>query len=81
MNIQVVFFARYREALGHDGEVVTGAFSTLEDVRQALLARGGEYAVLAEGNLMCARNQDLCKLDEPVVEGDEVAFFPPVTGG
>jgi molybdopterin synthase sulfur carrier subunit len=30
---------------------------------------------------MCARNEDLCQLDEPVVEGDEVAFFPTVTGG
>lgn len=81
MDIDVVFFARYREALGLDGEAVQGDFSTLEDVRQALLARGGKYALLAEQNLMCARNQDLCKLDEPVAEGDEVAFFPPVTGG
>ena len=81
MNIDVAFFARYREALGLDGERVEGDFSTLEDVRQALLARGGKYALLAEQNLMCARNQDLCRLDEPVAEGDEVAFFPPVTGG
>ncbi|CAG8867006.1 Molybdopterin synthase sulfur carrier subunit [Pseudomonas fluorescens] len=81
MNIQVVYFARYREALGQDGEVLAGDFLKLDDVRQALLARGGQYALLAEQNLMCARNQDLCKLDEPVAEGDEVAFFPPVTGG
>ncbi|HKS11787.1 MAG TPA: MoaD/ThiS family protein [Pseudomonas sp.] len=81
MNINVVYFARYREALGQDGEVLAGDFLTLDDVRRALLARGGEYALLAEQNLMCARNQDLCKLDEPVGEGDEVAFFPPVTGG
>jgi len=37
--------------------------------------------VLAESNLMCARNEDLCKLDEPLADGDTVAFFPPVTGG
>jgi molybdopterin synthase sulfur carrier subunit len=30
---------------------------------------------------MCARNQELCSLDEPLEEGDEVAFFPTVTGG
>ena len=30
---------------------------------------------------MCARNQELCSLDEPLAEGDEVAFFPTVTGG
>ena len=45
------------------------------------MAKGGHYEVLAEQNLMCARNEELCKLDEPLEEGDEVAFFPPVTGG
>lgn len=81
MKIQVVYFARYRELLGRDGESLEGAFARIEDVRQALLGKGEAYAVLAEPNLMCARNQDLCKPDEPVEDGDEVAFFPPVTGG
>lgn len=79
MKIKVVYFARYREVLGVDGETLEGAFGCVEDVRQALLGKG--HAVLAEQNLMCARNQDLCKPDEPLEEGDEVAFFPPVTGG
>ncbi|AIR89578.1 MoaD/ThiS family protein [Pseudomonas cremoricolorata] len=81
MKLQVVYFARYREALGLDGEVVEGDFKVLDDVRQALLERGQGYAVLAEQNLMCARNQELCRLTEALAEGDEVAFFPPVTGG
>ncbi|MBV6286481.1 MoaD/ThiS family protein [Pseudomonas aegrilactucae] len=81
MKVEVVYFARYREVLGVDGERLEGAFDCLDDVRQALLARGAQYVVLAEQNLMCARNQDLCKLAEPVADGDEVAFFPPVTGG
>ena len=81
MKVQVVYFARYRELLGRDGEPLEGAFTTLDDVRQALVAKGGQYELLAEQNLMCARNQDLCKLGELVEEGDEVAFFPPVTGG
>lgn len=81
MKIDVVYFARYREVLGRDGERLEGSFATVADVRQALLAQGQAYALLAEPNLMCARNQDLCKLAEPVAEGDEVAFFPPVTGG
>ena len=37
--------------------------------------------VLAEQNLMCARNQELCGLDTELADGDEVAFFPTVTGG
>ncbi len=81
MTIDVVYFARYRELLGVDGESLEGTFACIEDVRQALLGKGERYAVLAEQNLMCARNQDLCRLDEPLADGDEVAFFPPVTGG
>ncbi|CAM3855656.1 Molybdopterin synthase sulfur carrier subunit [Pseudomonas reidholzensis] len=81
MNVDVVYFARYREVLARDGERLQGEFAVLDDVRKALLAKGGAYQVLAEQNLMCARNQDLCRLAEPLAEGDEVAFFPPVTGG
>ncbi|EKT4466540.1 MoaD/ThiS family protein [Pseudomonas putida] len=81
MKVQVMYFARYRELLGLDSERLEGDFTVLEDVRQALVAKGGQYAVLAEQNLMCARNEELCKLDEALEEGDEVAFFPPVTGG
>lgn len=80
MNLTVKFFARYREALGVDSVEVEGDFATVDDVR-ALLAQLEGAAVLSEQNLMCARNEDLCQLDEPVVDGDEVAFFPTVTGG
>lgn len=80
MNITVKFFARYREALDVDSERVQGDFSTVDDVRAMLAAREG-YDVLHEQNLMCARNEDLCQLDEPLEDGDEVAFFPTVTGG
>ena len=79
--IRVQYFARYREALGRDDEQLSGDFTTLDDLRLHLLARGGEWEVLGEQNLMCARNQELCSLDEPLAEGDEVAFFPTVTGG
>jgi len=81
MNIDVVYFARYREALGSAGERLDGPFDSVADVRKALLARGEGYAMLGEQNRMCARNQELCRLAEPVADGDEVAFFPPVTGG
>ncbi|MGK9048080.1 MoaD/ThiS family protein [Stutzerimonas chloritidismutans] len=81
--ITVQFFARYRETLGTDGECLQwdASLANVDDVRQQLLARGGVWEVLAEQNLMCARNQELCGLDEPITDGDEVAFFPTVTGG
>ncbi|MDR7282402.1 molybdopterin synthase sulfur carrier subunit [Pseudomonas corrugata] len=80
MNVTVKFFARYREALGVDSVEVEGDFATVDDVR-ALLAQRDGADVLSEQNLMCARNEDLCQLDELVSDGDEVAFFPTVTGG
>ncbi|MHC8392992.1 MoaD/ThiS family protein [Pseudomonas sp. LB3P93] len=80
MNVTVKFFARYREALGVDSVRVEGDFATVDDVR-ALLAQRDGADVLREQNLMCARNENLCQLDEPVTDGDEVAFFPTVTGG
>ncbi|MEE4691954.1 MoaD/ThiS family protein [Pseudomonas alliivorans] len=81
MKLQVQYFARYREALGLDSERVEGDFATLDAVRQHLLLRGEVWQVLGERNVMCARNQELCALDEPLQDGDEVAFFPTVTGG
>ncbi|MHB9797016.1 MoaD/ThiS family protein [Pseudomonas sp. MT3] len=81
--IRVQYFARYREALGVDGEQLnwSPSLTSLDDLRGLLLERGGAWAVLGEQNLMCARNQELCSLDEPLADGDEVAFFPTVTGG
>ncbi|MGE8469266.1 molybdopterin converting factor subunit 1 [Pseudomonas putida] len=81
MKVKVMYFARYRELLGVDSERLEGDFTVIDDVRKVLVGKGGQYALLAEQNLMCARNEELCKLDEPLEEGDEVAFFPPVTGG
>lgn len=82
--IRVNYFARYRELLGSDGEELAWApaLATLRDLRQMLVARGEPWAAtLGQANLMSARNQDLCSLDEPLADGDDIAFFPPVTGG
>lgn len=80
MSINVLFFARYAEAVGFDSLEMEGEFASVDAVRLAL-ASDLEFAVLNEASLMCARNEELCSLDEPVQAGDEVAFFPPVTGG
>lgn len=81
--IELQLFARYRETLGVDHEQIpwSGDLSNLRSLRNALLQRGEAWQVLAEPRLMCARNQLMCSLDEPLEDGDEVAFFPPVTGG
>lgn len=59
MKVQVQYFARYREVLGLDSESVEGTFDTLDALRQTLLQRGEAWQVLAEQNLMCARNQEI----------------------
>jgi molybdopterin synthase sulfur carrier subunit len=81
--LSLQYFARYRETLGMEAEKLEwcDGFNCLDAVRQQLIARGGVWLVLAEQNLMCARNQELCSLSEPLCDGDEVAFFPTVTGG
>ena len=80
MSINVLFFARYAEAVGLDSLEMEGDFATVEAVRLALAGDPG-FEVLNEARLMCARNEEMCGLDEPLQAGDEVAFFPPVTGG
>ncbi len=81
--ITLQYFARYRERLGTSQEelVWDESLGSLRAVRDLLASRGEGWDVLNESRLMCARNQELCSLDEPVRDGDEIAFFPPVTGG
>ncbi|MNK84436.1 Molybdopterin synthase sulfur carrier subunit [compost metagenome] len=82
--ILINYFARYREQLNLGGEKLslTDSLKTIEDVRRLLMARGELWShVLGESNLMCALNQELCHPDRVIEDYDEIAFFPPVTGG
>ena len=83
MNLTVRYFASIREAVGHGSEAVQTQAATLADLRTELIARGGAYAdVLAPGRAVrMALNQDLCEASVALIDGCEVAFFPPVTGG
>lgn len=80
MKLEVLYFARYREVLGRERETVEGDFASVNALRQFLILDRG-HDVLAEQNIMCARNEELCALEETLVDGDEIAFFPTVTGG
>ena len=83
MQVQVRYFASLREALGASETVELPDGSTLAQLRDALIARGGAHAqALARGRaLRCALNQVMADEVTPVTAGAEVAFFPPVTGG
>ena len=82
-TLTVRFFARLREELGTDQETLpceTG--QTAGDVLAQLSNRGGPWAQLTgDQPVMIAGNQAMARPATPVNPGDEVAFFPPVTGG
>ena len=83
MKIQVRFFASLREALGSVEEVDVPEGSTLGDLRDHLLARGGRYQVVLarERAVRGALNHVLVDESTLIDAGAEAAFFPPVTGG
>jgi len=82
MSVQVLYFASLRETLGIDAETVDlpEGVKTLAALRDWLVAQGREKLATAK-NLRCAVNQEVAGLDAAVQDGDEIAFFPPVTGG
>lgn len=80
--IRILFFAQVRELVGTDSLTLESAPATVEELRQQLAARGELWALaLEEGKLLAAVNQTLVETTHPIADGDEVAFFPPVTGG
>jgi molybdopterin synthase sulfur carrier subunit len=84
LTVKVVYFARLREALGAAGEVVTlPVGATVEALREQLRTRGGawESELAPTRAVRVAVNQDMATLQTVLAPGDEVAFFPPVTGG
>ena len=85
MRIRVRYFASVKESLGREVEEidVPAAVATVAALRAHLRERGGAWAeTLAESRrVTSAVNQDMAKPTAAIKAGDEVAFFPPVTGG
>ena len=83
--IQVLYFAWLRERVGRGEEAVTlpDGVRTVGALVAWLGTRGDGYAAAfgAENKIRCAVNQEFGGPDTAVKPGDEVAFFPPVTGG
>ncbi|MGG5838363.1 molybdopterin synthase sulfur carrier subunit [Huaxiibacter chinensis] len=80
--IKVLFFAQVRELISTDSLTLDGTFDNVEALRAHLAAQSDRWALaLEEGKLLAAVNQTLVDFEHPVKAGDEVAFFPPVTGG
>lgn len=80
--INVLFFAQVRELTETDSLTLSAQYATVDELRQALCGRGNRWALALESDkLLAAVNQSLVEMRHPLRDGDEVAFFPPVTGG
>ena len=82
---KLLYFAKLREDLGLGAEALDlpPCVTTVAGLRAHLAARGGVWAqALATGKAVrIAVNQELAEPGTPIASGDEIAFFPPVTGG
>ena len=80
--INLCFFAKLREQLqcAQLQWQITSPI-TVQALKQQLVAQGGKWSVLNEGDVLCAINHEISSADAIINDNDEVAFFPPVTGG
>lgn len=80
--MKIKLFAQIREVTGTDTlELALPPNATVDGVREVLMSKGENWREALSANVLCARNQVLCDGATAVCEDDEVAFFPPVTGG
>jgi molybdopterin synthase sulfur carrier subunit len=83
--VTVLYFARLREALGRGREELALPESVIDlgSLRDMLVSRGGSWAqeLSPTRSVRAAINQQMGTAETPVKDGDEIAFFPPVTGG
>jgi sulfur-carrier protein len=85
VSVKILYFAKLREDLGKSAEefALPAGVTTVADLRAHLMARGGPWASALALNraVRVAVNQDMAEPSVLLKAGDEVAFFPPVTGG
>jgi molybdopterin synthase sulfur carrier subunit len=85
VKVRVLYFAALREQLGTAGEEIElpAEVTTIAGLRAHVMQRGGAWqSVFADKKLVrAAVNQDMAPPTARLKAGDEIAFFPPVTGG
>lgn len=83
--MKIIYFSWVRDKTGIGSEELSppASVTTVEELIDWLKERGEGYqkAFADVSVIRAAVNQEHVKLDHGVGEGDEVAFFPPVTGG
>ncbi len=81
--MNILYFASFSERLQTESEHISASNNmTGKQLLELLQQRGEPWStVLSDSRLLFAVNQELCSLDTPLSDNDEVAFLPPVTGG
>ncbi|TCK01744.1 molybdopterin synthase subunit MoaD [Volucribacter psittacicida] len=80
--IKVLFFGQIRELVNTDELMLEPQFEHIQQLLDFLIQKGDKWQfALQQGKVLVAVNQVLSGLDTPIQNGDEIAFFPPVTGG
>ncbi len=83
--LTILYFAWLRERVGRSQEELhlSPGIHTVADLVTYLADRGAGYATAFQNRrtIRCAVNQEFADPDAAVHPGDEIAFFPPVTGG
>ena len=85
MRVKLFYFAKVREALGIDREEIdlAGSIQTVADLVEFLKGRGSAWHTTFNelSSIRMAVNQEIVEDDHAIRANDEVAFFPPITGG
>jgi molybdopterin synthase sulfur carrier subunit len=81
----ILYFASLAETLGMKSEQIelSADCKTVDELVNLLIARGEPFAGAFGGStrILVAINQEMSELAADITNTDEVAFFPPVTGG
>lgn len=85
MTLKILYFASLADALNKREETLelTKETCTVDDIKSILSQRGDIWVekIAKQKNLLSAVNQKMSDENTPLKDGDELAFFPPVTGG
>lgn len=84
MQVKIWYFASIREAVNCEQEELQlpDEKTTVGNLVNRLSERGEQWSkALHDKSLLVAVNQAVASMETTIADGDEIAFFPPVTGG
>ena len=82
--IEVLFFARIRDQVGMERlsvELPGDANSLLQFTRHLVVTHPSFGGIIDQPSVLVSINQEFARPDSALEDGDEIAYFPPVTGG